>query len=202
MPVITAIKQQQKYTNRYSIILDGRFAFSIGDLELLAEGLHSGMELSAERADQLRVQGEASKAYDQALGYLSLRQRSAYEVRTYLLGKEYGEETIEQIISRLTELKLLDDEAFARLWVENRQILKPRSKRVLQGELAQKGIAPEIANTVLADIDPNDQLDAIRALIQARGHRYDSQEKLMAYLARQGFAYDDIKKVLTLGEDL
>ena len=54
----------------------------------------------------------------------------------------------------------------------------------------------DIINTQLTE-QPLDDIEAIRELVAKRGHRYPDKQKLMAYLARQGFDYGSIKTVLT-----
>ncbi len=194
MPKITDIKQQQRNRGRYYLYLDGKYSLSLSELDLLAAGLQQGMDMPEAEIQNLRQQGEVSKAYDRALGYLSFRARSEHEIRKYLHGKEYSDEVITAVVARLLAMKLLDDAEFARSWIRNRQTLRPRSKRILQAELTQKGIAPWVISTVLGEMGEDDQLNAVRALILKRAARYDSRDKLMAYLARQGFSYDLIKK--------
>lgn len=201
MPRVTDIKQQQRNSGRYSIYLDGKYTFSLSELDVAASGLRIGSEVTESELRDLRSRGEASKAYDRALSYLSFRQRTEAEMRRYLQGKEYDDEVIHPVIARLRELKLLDDAEFARSWVRTRQMLRPRSKRVLQAELAQKGVPAAIISIVLDEVDAEDQIDALRSLISRRGARYDSPEKLMAYLARQGFSYDLVKQAMERERD-
>lgn len=197
---ITAIKQQVKRPDRYSVFVDGKYAFGVSETALLELRLVSGQEIDAQRLTELKEASGADKAYGNALRYVAIRPRSEWEMQTYLRRKEVDEPVTEDIIRRLQAVGLLDDLAFARAWVANRRLLKSSSVRRLRLELQQKHIAEGITNQVLAE-DPTDERDALRDLVAKKRGRYPDQTKLMQYLARQGFRYDDIKAVLTEEEN-
>jgi regulatory protein len=93
----------------------------------------------------------------------------------------------------------VDDHQFAETWVENRLEFRPRSRRALAVELRQKGIASEIIDDVLCDIDDD---EIAHHLAQKQAHKYqqsDWQEfyrKMSAYLARRGFYYRTITPIV------
>lgn len=194
---ITDIKQQVKRADRYSIYIDGKYTFSLSESELLNTGLRINQEFTEEELDQLRSTAVIDKGYDRALNLISRRPRSEWELRDYLKRKEYDLEVTEQIISRLSDRGYVDDEDFARRWVENRRLLKATSRRRLQQELRQKRISDEIVEKVLA-ADGTDELEVLKGLIERKRQQSKYQEdlKLMQFLARQGFGYDKIKQAI------
>jgi regulatory protein len=88
-----------------------------------------------------------------ALRFLEPRPRSVSEVRRRLTGAGYREELVTAAIERLGELGMLDDQAFAALWVESRDRARPRGERALRQELHQKGIDGETIARTLAGRD-------------------------------------------------
>lgn len=198
---ITAIKQQVKRADRYSVFVDDKYAFSLSESALLELRLASGQEIDKQRLKELKEASGADKAYGNALRYVAMRPRSEWEMQTYLRRKEVDEPVADDIMQRLRSVGLLDDLAFARAWVTNRRLLKSTSVRRLRLELVQKHVGEGIISQVLAE-DPTDERDALRELVAKKRARYPDQTKLMQYLARQGFGYDDIKSVLAEGEEL
>lgn len=198
---ITAIKAQVKRPGRYSIFVDEKYSFSLSDIALLDQKLTIGLELSSEQLAALKQLSADDKAYNRVLGYLAVRPRSSFEVRQYLRRKQATAELTEAIITKLQEKRLLDDEAFARSWVENRRLLKPISRRKLQVELRQKGVSDQIVQAVLSD-DETEDISVLKELVERkrRQTKYQDQTKLMQYLARQGFMYEDIKRALETDE--
>ena len=73
------------------------------------------------------------------------------EVRRRLVSAGYREVLVEEAVTRLTALGYLDDEAFARAWVESRDRARPRGERAIRLELAQKGIDRATVDAVLAE---------------------------------------------------
>lgn len=192
---ITAITAQVKRPGRYSIYVDGNFAFGLSANQLLNSGLATGQELSGSELDSLKQESEVGKIFDKTLNLLSFRLRSEHELKDYLKRKQQSPALIEIILNRLSKLGYVDDKQFASRWVENRRLLKPISSLKLKSELKQKRIANDIIDEVLKS-DTTDEQEVLKQLIERKSKRYPDQQKLMAYLARQGFRYDDIKQAL------
>lgn len=199
---ITAIKQQVKRSDRYSIYGDGKYLFSFSEGELLGSGIRIGQELDETELNELRNKAVLDKAYDRALNLVSMRPRSEWEIRDYLKRKEYEPSIHDLVITRLNERGYLNDEDFAKRWVENRRLLKATSKRRLTQELRQKRIADDIIKAVL-DNDETDEVEVLKTLIERKRQqsRYQDDQKLIQYLARQGFAYDQIKEALKMSSE-
>jgi regulatory protein len=194
---ITAIKQQERIKSRYSVYIDGKYSFSLSADALLAEGLHSGLEVDEVQLKLYKKLSADDKAYGLALAYVARRMRSRHELSDYFRHKEYDAELSAQLIERLERIGLIDDTKFAEAWVRNRRLLKSVSKRKLTQELRQKRVADIIIDQVLAE-DETDERAVLRELIdrKRRQLRYQDNLKLMRYLVGQGFSYDDVKSVL------
>jgi regulatory protein len=192
---ITKIARQVKRADRYSVYLDGKYSFSLGEGELLKLGLHSGQELTEEELASFRDESDYGKWFDKTLNLLSYRMRSEWELRDYLKRKKAPEEFVDKIINKLRINGYVNDEQFAKRWVENRRLLKPTSKRRLMQELRQKRISTDIIDAVLVE-DETDERQQLKELVEKKRARYPDKLKFMQYLARQGYNYDDIKSVL------
>lgn len=199
---ISAIKQQIKNKDRLSIYVDESYAFSLSQNGLLSAGLAVGDELTEEQLQQLKQLSDEDKMYERTLNLLSIRPRSRWEIETYLKRKKVDVPLQQAIIGRLEKSNLIDDEAFARSWVESRRLLKPTSKRKLWQELKVKRISDDVISTVLAQ-DETDEASVLRELISRKRKqpKYQDQLKLMQYLSRQGFSYGDIKAALDDAEN-
>jgi len=171
--------------------LDDRYAFSLAAIE--AARLRRGQVLSDEEIEHLKERDSFEKAHDRALRFLSYRPRTEAEVRHYLQDKGISPAIEDEVIERLMRADLLDDLAFARFWVENREAFRPRSIRMLRHELRHKGLSEESIAQALADLDEEES--AYRAVLQ-RGRRLTRldevsfRKKLTAYLLRRGFPYE------------
>lgn len=196
---ITAIKTQVKNAGRYSLYVDGEYAFSLSADALLDAKLVNGQEISAEEVKLYKKLSADDKAYGLALAYVARRMRSEGELRDYFRRKQYDAALGDQLMARLRHVGLVDDREFAQHWVENRRLLKSISSRRLRLELKQKHISDQIIAEVLsADTVGADDRHALQELVAKKctQSRYQERDKLMAYLLRQGFSYDDVKDAL------
>lgn len=197
---VTDIKQQVKRQDRYSIFVDDKYTFSLSENELMQSGIRLNKEYAEAELEQLKQTAVLDKAYMRSLDMLSRRARSEWELRDYLRRKDYEPDVIDQIITRLKKSQYIDDYNFAKAWVDNRRLLKATSKRKLSQELKQKRVEQSVIDGVLAE-DDTDELAVIRELIVKKRtqSRYQDDQKLIAYLLRQGFGYGDVKEAIKLG---
>jgi regulatory protein len=194
---ITNLKAQLRNPERVSIYVDGKYSFSLTQSQLLEFRLHSDMELSEQELNDLKQASDYGKLLERVINYVMIRPRSVREVRDYLWRKQAEPVTAERVIDRMTSRGYLDDAAFAKSWVRARQLTKPVSKRRLTAELQQKGVASEFILQAVDDEEYNEH-EALRIVItkKRKQTRYQDPQKLMQYLARQGFGYDLIKTLL------
>jgi regulatory protein len=196
MPVVTAIKQQAKRPDRYSIFVDGSYRFSLSTEQLTDSGLATGQDLSASELDNLDHSSKAGKALAAAYVLLSYRARSRQELVDRLARKGYDEATIETVLNRLSQSKLVDDGEFVRQWVA-KPASKHRSLRRLDNELLSKGISSTELQAVMSELGTDHDRQAITVIIQKRLDKgVVDKQKLLGYLSRQGFQVSLILQVL------
>lgn len=193
---ITEIKAQVKTVGRYSIFIDGKYSFSLSDVALFEQQLRIGQEVGSEQVKALKQLSSDDKLFGATLRYVGLRPRSEWEIRTYLQRKHASPALVDSILNKLSKNGFIDDVAFAKAWVESRRLLRPTSKRKLQQELHAKRVSDEVIGQVLA-ADEADERQLLRALAAKKRGRYSEDIKLMQYLVRQGFSYEDVKAVVS-----
>ena len=108
-------------------------------------------ESFAERRERRAAVEDPAVVLEAAARFLEVRSRSVYEVRRRLGGAGYRPDLVDGAIARMTELGMLDDEAFARTWVESRDRARPRGERAIREELRTKGIDRETIDVVLGE---------------------------------------------------
>lgn len=193
---VTAIEVQKRNPRRANVFIDGEFAFGLAMIE--AARLSKGQHLSDEEIGALRLADEVERAHESALNLLSYRPRSEQEVTRRLRKTGYAEQAIEVSVERLSRAGLVDDEAFARYWISNREQFKPRGAYALRHELRQRGVDDRTIDTCLAEID--EQESAYRAALQ-RVSRWAhlgpdvARRKMSGYLRRRGFSYETVRQV-------
>ncbi len=200
---ITDIRHQVKQKSRYSIFVDKKYSFSLSDSQIRSSGLKLKQELSEAEVAKWKRESTDGKMFDMTLRWLAIRPRSRGELNDYFRKKQIEEDTAYKITEKLEGFGYLDDRAFAESWVRNRRLLKKVSIRRLRQELSQKRVEQDIVQEVLAD-DEKDDLSTLRELIEKKSHtsKFKDEQKFMAFLARQGFSYTDIKQALEEYKDI
>lgn len=199
MPTITSIKPQ-KNRKRFNIYLDGKFGFGVSAVALAKADLKVGQKLSRKEIEQLKEKDIKSKFYDRALKFLSYRPRSEKEMRDYLEKKGGDTKVVEEITGKFKKQNLVDDRAFATWWIEQRSRFRPKGKYLLWLELLKKGIKKEIIEDSL--FSEKEELDLAKKAARKKVKSYKNLEplefrqKMTAFLARRGFNWEVIKKVL------
>ncbi|HSX58090.1 MAG TPA: RecX family transcriptional regulator [Candidatus Saccharimonadales bacterium] len=212
MGLITDISPQKKDPKRVNIFLDGKFAFGISLESKIVNHLKVREELTEKQIEKLIFDDQVERLYDKALRFLSSRPRSEREIRNYLLQKlkltDKGEEekknfddSIDEVIKKLTKIDQVNDLEFARWWVDQRTRFKKASPRIIKSELFQKGIDKEIVTEVLesSEIDPYELAHEAAKKKLSSYQKLDQKtfrEKMSRYLASKGFDWEIIKKVI------
>ena len=122
--------------------------------------------------------------------FLAYRPRSAAEVRVRLL-RRFPAPVVEEVMGSLAEKALVDDSQFARLWTDSRNSLRPRSAGAIRRELISKGVARDLAEATVSEIDDHDS--AYRAGLKPARRMNEAdpsifRRKLWGYLQRRGFS--------------
>jgi regulatory protein len=186
-------------SKKVRVYLDGAYAFSLEAAVALEAKLHINQELSQAGIQSLEHENLGKKAMAAAHNLLSFRPRSEKELRQKLTQKGYDASIVSACVAHLKELGLVNDAAFARYWAENRATFSPRSSRMVNLELRQKGVQAELAEETCEEVD-NDSAAYEAGLKKGlRVGALDYEEfcrKVGEYLRRRGFGYDVINRSL------
>lgn len=200
MPEITSIKPQ-KNGKRVNIYLDNSFGFGIDLENYVILGLKEGDTYSQEEINNIIKKAQFQKTLDKLLRFATLRPRSEREIKDWFRRKEVHESLNEELLERLKHLELLDDQKFAKWWIEQRLSFKPRGIKALKYELFQKGIDKRIIDKVLEDSEI-DEVKVAKKLLEKVSYKwknlkgFEERQKKSQFLARKGISWDSIKKLL------
>jgi regulatory protein len=152
---------------------------------------------AASRADAGATEAEETlaEALERAGRYLAHRPRTERQVRDKLGDLEYEGETIDAAVGRLVELRLLDDSAFARQWIEERARTKGKAPDLLVAELGARGVSREVAEEALAAVGLDEEKQALEvaARLVRKVVRFPLGEqgpRLYELLRRRGFEHE------------
>ncbi len=192
MATVTDLKRQIKNKSRINIYLDGEYFTSADEVALHRAGIKKDCETDEKALAELIAADDGQRAFDAALKYLSYRLRSKREISVYLESKGFGEGTVEDTVAKLSEYGYVDDEAFARLYVQSQRTRYGIKK--IAYKLRELGISDEIIDGVCV----KDDFDALTRIAQKyrSSHRDADDKRLGAYLLSKGFEWEAVKAIL------
>lgn len=191
---ITALVRQEKRPNRVNVFVDDSFGFAMNLTQIADEGLHKGQIITEA---QLAGYHQAADDYllnDRVEAWALRRHHSLKEIQRYLKRILKTEKARQEALEYLSDHGYVDDQRFAEFWVEYRR-RRFSSNLIIRAELSSRGVDSQIIDRLIANAD---EVTAIREIIAKKAHlpQYSTKRKLMAYLARKGFSYSDIKRAL------
>ncbi|NMB07033.1 MAG: recombination regulator RecX [Tissierellia bacterium] len=193
--------ESQKNNNRVNIYIDGEFAFGLMAEIQYKYNLFEGMEIDTEYIEQVLLEEEQAKAKDQALRFLSYRQRSEKEIIDKLKKKGFSENTIENTLIYLKKYNLINDLEFAKSFANDKINLNGFGPKRIKYELYKKGISHEIIQKVLEEDKDNEyeralELGKKKINSYKNDDKYAKYRKLGGFLQRKGYSYECTSKVL------
>jgi regulatory protein len=144
----------------------------------------------------------AGDPYEVAVRYLASRPKSVSEIARHLRSKRFDDMEVSRALDRLRAQRYVDDEAFARYWVEQRARFKPRGDRALRTELVQKGVSRDVIEVVLGERAPDADVEQAKRALSRPLTRWSTlsaperKRKIHTYLAARGFDYGAIEEVI------
>lgn len=201
--LITKIERQKKDRNRCNLYIDGSFFCGLYDDTVLKYGIAPHDEITEKKLDEIKDFDEYIYGKKIAFDYLSYRVRTVSEIRKKLKSKKISGESVEKVLKHLNELKLTNDEEFAKQLIQEKIARNPSGKRVLKQKLFEKGISKEVSDEAIekafADIDEKEL--ALKSF-EKYYPRIKSQEtdkkrkKAFDFLSRRGFNFDVINEII------
>ena len=197
---MTVTKIEPVTKTRYKVYVDGQFAFVLYKGELSRYHIAEDSELEEEIYQNLRKEIVLKRAKLRAMHLLNDMGRTESQLRTKLLRNDYPPDIVEEAIAYVKSFGYINDAEYARNFIENRK--EKKSKKEIYAALCQKGLPKDLIETALEErYADDDSIAAIEAIVRKKkfdpkSTDYREMQKMMGYLVRKGFRYDDIRQVI------
>ncbi len=159
----------------------------------------------------MTIAGPESDPYEVArliaLQQIDLKPRTSAEIHTTLLDRGVPEEVADQLVERFTEVGLLDDRTYARLWVESRMRSRGLGPMALRQELRRHKVPDPLIDEALAGIDADEALAAATEQVRSRVARCEiplsrrDQQRLLNFLMRRGHSPGTAREAVRKAEE-
>lgn len=200
---ISDIKRQKRNQNRFSIYIDGKYAFSIDYDTLDGSHIHIGDTVSDDEKKVLIQKDEFSRVRDYAHTLLSYRDRTEYEIKTRLFDKGFHAGTIREVLEFLKSRNLIDDKSFAGKWVDNIFTSRPMGRMRVEHELKKRRINEDIIQEVCDKrLGQDTEYELARKAAEKKLNSLKSypgeiaRKRLFSFLRNRGFDFEIIRDLM------
>ena len=200
--IITRIEPINK--KKCQVYLDGEPVFPLYKGEISRYQLETEMELEEETYQNIRCEIVLKRVKLRAMHLLTDMGRTEAQLRTKLLRDGYSEEIVSEAVAYVKSFGYINDLEYARSFINSRK--ERKSRKEIYASLCQKGISREwIEKAMEEEYQCEDSKEAICTLLRKKGYDaekagYEEKHKVMAYLVRKGFSYEEIRSAMRLDE--
>lgn len=191
---ITKLEVQKNDKNRVNLYVDDEFYSGIPAELVYLEHLKTGLEIDEKDLKKIIFENEKSKAMSRVTKYIGSSLKTQKQIRDYLRKKEYSDDTIEFVMSKLVEYNYIDDKKYAQAYVLTYG--KKYGKLKLKSQLKVKGVSEEIIECVLED----NKVDSIESVaskyLKNKVMSYEVFQKLFRFLYSRGYEFDEINSYI------
>ena len=191
---ITKLEVQKNDKNRVNLYVDDEFYYGIPAELVYLEHLKTGLEIDEKDLKKIIFENEKSKAMSRVTKYIGSSLKTQKQIRDYLRKKEYSDDTIEFVMSKLVEYNYIDDKKYAQAYVLTYG--KKYGKLKLISQLKVKGVSEEIIECVLED----NKVDSIESVaskyLKNKVMSYEVSQKLFRFLYSRGYEFDEINSYI------
>ncbi len=199
---IKEIKTQVRHPDRRTIIFDDGTFIGISEEVLLSNPVHPGDEITSNKLKELTNSEQKQKLRNSALNLLSFRMRSLSELKRRLLKKGYDIQDIEPLLEEFDAKNILNDSEFALAFSRDKVKSRGIGPWTLRAELLSHNLEQELVEETIDRIYTEFSIDKLLGNhLKKRKIRRDTQlqgnekNRLMNFLKRKGFSWDDISRV-------
>jgi regulatory protein len=197
---ITSVEKSKKNNKMLSIFIDNVYSFSISEEDYFRLNLYEKTSISEREIDDIKNSIALKTVKSSAIRLITYKLLSEKELFLKLIAKGYDEDVVNIAIEEVKSIGYLNDTIYAQKFVYERIKLKPKSKKALSFELANKGISGDIIETVLNNIDYDEDV-VIERLLRKKFGKYDLADpkitkKAYSFLMHRGFDFENIKRVI------
>ena len=201
---VTKIEAVVNSKTRYKVFVDEQFAFVLHKGELSRYHILADGEISKETYDEIVAEVVLKRAKLRALHLLNDMGRTEMQLRQKLKQNNYTEFIIEEVLRYVKSFGYVNDAEYARSFIANRK--EKKSRKELYMQLSQKGIDSYVLDEVFEECyNEESSKEAISSIMKKKRYNPETAtknetQKILAYLTRKGFSYEDIRQVLQVFE--
>lgn len=204
--MITSVKLEKQGKRRYLLFAGGEEpVLSVHEDIWIKYRLMKGIELTGAQIKEIQEEDDKYAAYLLAVSYLGAKPRTKKQIHSYLCRKEVEDHHIEYALDRLENEQIVDDELYAKQFVQARMRTTLKGRHIIMNELRQRGVSKEASIEAMAEFDEDSEMDAAKTLAEKKwrtfkGEFLSRRRKLQMFLIRRGFPSEIVREIMRMGQ--
>ena len=197
------LKYEKKKNGMYQVFFDNDNNIDISEEIILKYNLLLKKEVDNDLIDKMLDENKVYIAYNLAIKYISTKMRSRKEVREYLSKREIDNDSINSVISLLIKEKYLDDDSYAKAFVNDKVLLTYDGPNKIKSKLNELGVNNDSISKALENFDIDTQKDKVSKIIKKMIETNRSKSatflksKILNYLINLGYDRTIINSILS-----
>lgn len=188
--IVTKIKRIAG-TSRFNVYVDEKWSGIFLDEVLARYKIATNQEWDEDEFKQIKEENDRKVAFDLAASYMEKYVVSEKGIRDYLKKKAFSGSVIADVVAKLKDYGFVDDASFAKNYFES--LSASKGKRAIANKLKEKGIANEIIDSLLENVEEEDEIAKATALaekfVKNRDFSLKTKQKCLAHLIYKGYDY-------------
>ena len=192
----------KKCKNKYKVYFDDNSTLDLYENVILKHDLLLKKDIDDKKLELIKKDNETEEIYDVAIKYYSIKMRTKNELKVYLEKKNYSNNDINNTIDRLIKEGIINDDRYAKAYVNDRFSLSTSGPNKIRNELLKNGIDENIINEYIDNIDMEEIELKLDKLIDKKiktTKNYSGnvlKYKLLNYFINEGYNKYDIERIL------
>lgn len=196
------IIKYKKCKNKYKVFFDNNESIDLYEDVILKHDLLLKKEISDKDIEVIKKANNKEEIYYVSIKYYSIKMRTKNEMKLYLKKKNYSDDDIDNTINRLIEEGIINDEKYARAFINDKIHLSNMGPYKIKNELLKNGISEEIIDKYIDEIDQEEIRNKLERLIDKKINTIKNcsgsvlKYKIMNYFINEGYNKYDIEDIL------
>lgn len=196
------IIKYKKIKNKYRVYFDDESSIDLYDNIILKYSLLLKKQVDENTLKEIEKDNKKEEIYNNCLKYISIKMRSKKEISAYLKRKDYSSEEIEEVIKRLEDNNLINEEDYIRAYIIDKYNLTSDGPYKIKRDLINIGMNSTLIDKYISTITKEEiynKLDRLidKKIISLKKYSGDILKiKLISYFINLGYDKNDIEYII------
>lgn len=197
------ILKYKKIKNKYKVYFDNDSSIDLYENTILNNNLLLKKDISESDLDKIKKDNEKEEIYERSLKYINIKMRSKEEIKKYLSKYKYNNSSIEYVIKKLENSKIINDELYIKAYIYDKINLSNDGPNKIKHYLLSEKMDENLINNYIDEIDEEVVKNKLNRLVDKKIKTIKNcsgnvlKQKITMYFINLGYSKEMIEEVLS-----